>query len=88
VKAEHYAMMRQAILNSLTAMLGERFDVRAADAWGAAFDMLAEALQKPETATPEELKLISAMFGRKFEAAKAAGGNASADSFFDRKLDS
>ena len=69
-------------------MLGERFDPRTADAWGAAFDMLAEALQKPETATPEELKLISSMFGRKFEAAKAAGGTPSADSFFERKLNS
>jgi hemoglobin-like flavoprotein len=88
VKTEHYALMRKAILASLAAMLGERFDARAADAWGAAFDTLAEALQKPETATPEELKLISTMFGRKFEAAKAAGGNASADSFFDRKLNS
>ncbi len=92
VKAEHYGMMRRAILNSLAALLGEKFDAKSADAWGAAFDMLAETLQKPESATPEELKLLSNMFGRKFEAAKAdeaAGkGSPSLDGFFDRKLDS
>ena len=33
--------------------------------------MLAETLRKPESATPQELKLLSSMFGRKMEAAKA-----------------
>ena len=92
VKSEHYALMRRAILSSLAAMLGDKFDSRAADAWGAAFDMLAETLQKPESATPEELKLLSSMFGRKMEAAKAeeAAGKkpASLDGFFDRKMGS
>lgn len=89
VKAEHYALMRKAILNSLDSMLGEKFDAKAAEAWGAAFDMLAETMQKPESATPEERKLLSSMFGRKFEEAKAeeaAGkGGASLDGFFERK---
>ena len=71
VKVEHYAFMRKAILNSLAAILGEKFDDRAAEAWGAAFDTLAETMQKPESATPEEVKLLSSMFGRKFESAKA-----------------
>jgi hemoglobin-like flavoprotein len=52
-------------------MLGDRFDNKAAEAWGAAFDMLAETMQKPESATPEEAKLLSSMFGRKFENARA-----------------
>ena len=46
-------------------------------------------LQKPESATPEEAKLLSSMFGRKFENARAeeaAGkGSPSADDFFERK---
>ncbi len=89
VKAEHYAFMRKAILNSLAAVLGEGFDGRAAEAWGAAFDTLAETLQKPESATPDERKLLSSMFGRKFESAKIDGtGGPSADDFFDRKFDS
>jgi nitric oxide dioxygenase len=92
VKMEHYALMRKAILNSLGAMLGDKFDAKAADAWGAAFDMLAQTMQKPESATPEEAKLLSSMFGRKFESAKAddaAGkGTPSLDAFFDRKQDS
>jgi len=92
VKVEHYALMRKAILNSLAAMLGDRFDNKAAEAWGAAFDMLAETMQKPESATPEEAKLLSSMFGRKFEKAKAdeaAGkGGASLDAFFESKWDS
>ena len=89
VKVEHYAFMRKAILNSLEAILGEKFDDRAAEAWGAAFDTLAETMQKPESATPEELGLLSSMFGRKFESAKAdeAAGNAapSLDDFFEPK---
>ncbi len=93
VKTEHYAMMRKAILASLAAMLGDRFDNKAAEAWGAAFDMLAETMQKPESATPEEAKLLSSMFGRKYESAKAdeaAGkaGGGSLDAFFERKRDS
>jgi hemoglobin-like flavoprotein len=89
VKSEHYALMRWAILNSLADILGERFDNRAADAWGAAFDMLAETLQKPESATPEEAKLLSSMFGRKFESARTGEiggkGNVSPEDFFNRK---
>ena len=89
VKAEHYAFMRNAILNALKLVLGEEFDGRAADAWGAAFDTLAETLQKPESATPDERKLLSSMFGRKFESPgiREAGGHGgvSADDFFDRK---
>jgi hemoglobin-like flavoprotein len=89
VKCEHYGLMRRAILNSLAAMLGDRFDGKVAEAWGAAFDMLAETMQKPESATPEEAKLLSSMFGRKFEAAKVnePGGKAgsSAEDFFGRK---
>ena len=74
-------------------MLGDRFDNKAAEAWGAAFDMLAETMQKPESATPEEAKLLSSMFGRKYESAKAdeaAGkaGGGSLDAFFERKRDS
>jgi hemoglobin-like flavoprotein len=92
VKPGHYAFMRTAILSSLAAVLGEGFDGRAADAWGAAFDTLAETLQKPESATPEERKLLSSMFGRKFESAKVneAGANdgPSADEFFDRRYGS
>ncbi|MGO9484952.1 MAG: globin domain-containing protein [Rhodomicrobium sp.] len=92
VKTEHYAMMRKAILASLAAMLGEKFDQKAADAWGAAFDMLAETMQKPESATPEEAKLLSTMFDRKFEGAKpgepAGKRGPSADDFFERKQDS
>jgi hypothetical protein len=84
--------MRKAILDSLAAMLGDRFDNKAAEAWGAAFDMLAETMQKPESATPEEAKLLSSMFGRKFENAQAdeaAGkGGASLDAFFESKQDS
>jgi nitric oxide dioxygenase len=86
VKNEHYAIMRKAILNSLGAMLGDRFDAKVSDAWGAAFDMLAETMQKPESATPEEAKLLSSMFGRKMEAAKADTKDAPApDDFFKRK---
>jgi hemoglobin-like flavoprotein len=89
VKSEHYALMRRAILNSLAAILGERFNNRVADAWGAAFDMLAETLQKPESATPEEAKLLSSMFGRKFESARkgeiGGKGNVSPEDFFNRK---
>jgi hemoglobin-like flavoprotein len=92
VKTGHYAVMRNAILSALAAVLGEGFDNRAADAWGAAFDTLAETLQKPESATPEERKLLSSMFGRKFETAKVhetdGGGVPSADDFFDRKFSS
>ena len=85
--------MRKAILNSLAAMLGEKFDNKAAEAWGAAFDMLAETMQKPESATPEEAKLLSSMFGRKYESAKAdeaawQGEAVSLDAFFERKRDS
>jgi hemoglobin-like flavoprotein len=91
VRNEHYALMRRAILNSLGAMLGDRFDNKVADAWGAAFDMLAETMQKPESATPEEAKLLSSMFGRKFESTKTVEtggkGNASAEDFFERKRD-
>ena len=89
VKIEHYAFMRKAILDSLAAILGEKFDDRTAEAWGAAFDTLAETMQKPESATPEEVKLLSSMFGRKFESAKAseAAGNStpSLDDFFEPK---
>jgi hemoglobin-like flavoprotein len=90
VQAGHYAFMRKAILDSLAAMLGEKFDAKTAEAWGAAFETLAETMQKPENATPEEVKLLSSMFGRKFESTKAkapAAGNSppSLDDFFERK---
>jgi hemoglobin-like flavoprotein len=86
VKAEHYALMRRAILSSVATMLGESFDEQAAQAWGAAFDTLAETMQKPETATPEEVRLLSTMFGRRLEqssGAPAAGGQ-DFDEFFEK----
>jgi nitric oxide dioxygenase len=90
VKAGHYAFMRKAIMNSLAAMLGERFDAKTAEAWGAAFETLAETMQKPESTAHEEVKLLSSMFGRKFESTKAnaaAPGNGppSLDDFFEPK---
>ncbi len=92
VKAGHYTLMRKAILNSLAEILGEKFDNKVAEAWGSAFDMLAETIQTPESATPEEANLLSSMFGRRFEDAKpneAGGkGGASLNEFFEPKQDS
>lgn len=87
VKGEHYALMRRAILNSVAAMLGGEFDETAAEAWAAAFDMLAETIQKPDSATAEEVKLLSSMFARRFPDENAAGGNGapSIDDFFESK---
>ncbi len=86
VQSEHYALMRRAILNSLAAMLGNEFDERTAEAWGAAFDTLADTMQRPESATPAELKLLSSMFERRFQetAPYGAGGDRtnSIDDFF------
>ncbi len=89
VQPEHYGLMRRAILNSVAAMLGDAFSEEAAEAWGAAFDTLAETMQRPESATPEEVKLLSSMFGRRFEnpGSNAAHGDGppSIDDFFDKK---
>jgi hemoglobin-like flavoprotein len=86
VQARHYALMRQALLTSVAAMLGDKLDERTAEAWGAAFDTLAETMQKPESATPAEINLLSSMFGRKFSDAdqdKPAGGSeGTLDDFF------
>lgn len=87
VKAEHFALMRRALLRSLAVMLGRDFDERAAEAWGAAFDTLAEGIQKPRSAAPQEAKLLSSVFGRKFEEPSKlpAHGGAVLDEFFDKK---
>jgi hemoglobin-like flavoprotein len=85
VKPEHYALMRHAILCSVAAMLAGSFDEPAAEAWGAAFDTLAEAMQRPETATPEEVQLLSTMFGRRLEQNSGAPAGAAIDEFFDNK---
>ncbi|MGP0042663.1 MAG: globin domain-containing protein, partial [Rhodomicrobium sp.] len=86
VQPQHYGLMRQAILNSVGTMLGDKFDERTAEAWGAAFDTLAETMQKPESATPEEIKLLSSMFGRKLENTSSSNaGGATLDEFFDKK---
>jgi nitric oxide dioxygenase len=83
VQSEHYAMMRAAILDSLASMLGDKFDSATAEAWGAAFDMLAEAMQKHGHATPAELKLLPGMLERRFEDDGARDGETpSLDSFF------
>ena len=83
VKIEHYDLMKRAILSSVAAMLGESFDARAGEAWGAAFDTLAETMQKPETATPEEVRLLSTMFGRRLEQSSSQPANV--DEFFEKK---
>lgn len=85
VKSQHYALMRHAILSSVAAMLGESFDDRAAEAWGAAFDTLADTMQKPEAATPEEVKLLSTMLGRRIEQSSGAPAGAVIDEFFEKK---
>ncbi len=86
VQPQHYGLMRQSILNSVGAMLGDKFGERAAEAWGAAFDTLAETMQKPESATPEEIKLLSSMFGRKLENTSSSdAGGATLDEFFEKK---
>ncbi|MGO9173843.1 MAG: globin domain-containing protein [Rhodomicrobium sp.] len=89
VKSEHYALMRNAILNSLAAMLGDKLDERTAEAWGAAFDTLAETMQRPESATLEEINLLSSMFGRRFEgtndSAASRDRSPSADDFFEKE---
>ena len=78
--------MRQAILNSVGAMLGDKFDERTAEAWGAAFDTLAETMQKPESATPEEMQLLSSMFGRRLENTSSSdAGGVTLDEFFEKK---
>jgi hemoglobin-like flavoprotein len=84
VKGEHYAIMRAAILQSVAAILGDAFGGQVVEAWGAAFDTLAEAIQRPETATAEEAKLISSMFSRRFAGDSAASGPAAPtlDDFF------
>ncbi len=89
VNTEHYDLMKRAILNSVAAMLGGEFDERTAEAWGAAFDTLAETMQKPESATPEEVKLLSGMFERRLENTRSnaanSDGHPSIDHFFDKK---
>jgi hemoglobin-like flavoprotein len=89
VKTGHYTLMRNAILKALKGVLGAEFDGRMEEAWGAAFDTLAGTLQRPESVTPDERKLLSSMFGRKFENPgiddTGAHGSASADAFFDGK---
>ena len=89
IKKEHYVLMRRALLSSLAAMLGDRLDERTAEAWGAAFDTLAETMQKAENARPAEVQLLSSMFGRRFSdpsPGKPAGdGAGSLDDFFKDK---
>jgi hemoglobin-like flavoprotein len=87
VQREHYAFMRKAILDSLAAMLGDQFEERTAEAWGAAFDTLAETMQGPNSVTPEEVQLLSSMFGRRFQDTNAAGsgGEPSLDDFFKKE---
>jgi hemoglobin-like flavoprotein len=85
VQPEHYALMRQAILSSVAAMLGNNLDERAAEAWGAAFDVLAETMQKPESAIPEEVT-VSSMFRRRLESASSnEAGGPTLDDFFEKK---
>ncbi|MGO8953339.1 MAG: globin domain-containing protein [Rhodomicrobium sp.] len=87
VQSEHYGLMRRAILNSLAAMLGDQLDERTAEAWGAAFDTLAETMQEPESATPAEVQLLSSIFGPRFQATDAGGcgGEPSLDNFFKKE---
>ncbi|MGO8955288.1 MAG: globin domain-containing protein [Rhodomicrobium sp.] len=86
VRPEHYALMRRAILNSVAAMLGDKFDERAGEAWGAAFDTLAETMQKPESATPGEVKLLSSMFARRLENTSSnETSGPTVDDFFQEK---
>ncbi len=86
VQPEHYGLMRRAILNSVAVMLGDQFDERTAEAWGAGFDTLADTMQMPESATPEEVKLLSTMFGRRLENTSSNEvGGATLDDFFEKK---
>lgn len=87
VKDEYFGFMRRAVLHSLAAMLGRDFDERAAEAWGAAFDMLAETIQRPRSTAAQEGKLLSSISGRRFEenSSAPAGGGSAPDDFFDKK---
>ena len=84
VKGEHYATMRAAILHAVAAIMGDAFDKQTEEAWGAAFDTLADAIQRPETASAEEAKLLSTVFARRFSGDSAAGGSSAPtlDDFF------
>lgn len=86
VKGEHFPLLRTAILHSLATMLGRDFDERAAEAWSAAFDILAEAIERPRSAAPQEVK-FSNMLGRRFEDmnANADARSVTPDEFFDEK---
>jgi len=44
VKPEHYAPMRQALIETIRETLGERFSAEAEAAWEAAYDHLADAM--------------------------------------------
>ena len=74
VGGKHYAHMRAAIISSLASMLGEKFDRTAAEAWGAAFDVLAEAIQRNGQAAPAELTLLPGLLDRKFQENGEDGG--------------
>jgi nitric oxide dioxygenase len=47
VEKEHFALMREALMRTLKARLGERLTPEAESAWRDAFDMVAEEMMAP-----------------------------------------
>ena len=46
VKAHHYELVREALLDALADVLDDTWDSQARDAWGKAYDLVAETMMQ------------------------------------------
>lgn len=56
VRPEHYAVVAEALLETLAAALGSSFDDNTRDAWAAAYQLLADVMQRGAMHKPECLQ--------------------------------
>jgi len=58
-RAAHYQVVRVALLEALAASLGDRFTPAHAEAWGQAYDLMAEVMQQGASAATQGPSLSS-----------------------------